>query len=113
MGFVYAIASRLYRPNPPVRDPKYLAYIREFQCIGCGTRSRPRDAMHTGPHGLRQKASDLDALPGCRLCHQELHKIGPRKWQAKHRVDFRRAADLFQELYRVEFPERRKQGEAA
>ena len=109
MSFVYSIASRLFRPVKPVRDPKYLEYIRQFGCIGCGTTKRLRDAMHTGPHGMGQKASDLDALPGCRLCHQELHAIGPRKWQAKHRVDFQERREFFQYLYRVEFPERHQE----
>lgn len=65
--------------------------------------------MHTGPHGLSQKASDLDCLPGCHLCHAELHQIGPRKWQAKHQVDFQELTAFFRHLYKTEFPERHQE----
>lgn len=44
--------------------------------------------MHTGPHGLGQKASDYDALPGCVDCHKELHKIGPVRFQEKWGLNF-------------------------
>lgn len=78
----------LYRKSAPVRDPKYLKFIRLLPCIACGKVRFVRDAMHTGSHGLGQKASDLDALPGCRMCHRELHRIGPVRFQAKYRIDF-------------------------
>ena len=44
---VYGIASRLYRAVKPVRDSKYLKFIRSFPCCGCG-QSWWVDAAHTG-----------------------------------------------------------------
>lgn len=103
---VYGIAGRIYRIVRPVRDLHYLGYIRRFPCVACKTERRYREAMHTGPRGLGQKASDLDALPGCRLCHQELHAIGPAQFQLKHRIEFEELQAMFQEFYKREFPER-------
>lgn len=103
---LFGIASQLRKWTRPVRDSKYLAFIRTFPCVGCATLKRQRDAMHTGPHGIGQKASDLDALPGCRPCHQELHKIGPTKFQERHKIDFADLRTMFQHWYREEFPER-------
>lgn len=83
-----------------VRDPKYLAFVRLWPCIACfravwmswADRDRETlglwalqwnsEAMHTGPHGISQKASDSTALPGCRLHHHELdHGIGKAFWR--------------------------------
>jgi hypothetical protein len=106
---VYGVASRIFRPTKPARDRAYLAYIRQMHCIGCGTLTMPREAMHIGPHGLGQKASDLDTLPGCRECHERLHRIGPVKFQAERGITFRDLIQLFQHLYRIEFPERHQE----
>jgi hypothetical protein len=106
---LYGIAARIFRPIKPVRDREYLSYIRQFHCVGCGTLTMPREAMHTGPRGLGQKASDLDALPGCRKCHEVLHAIGPKKFQYARNIDFLALTKLFQHLYRIEFPERHQE----
>lgn len=84
------------RPKPiasagkPVRDRKYLAYIRRFPCVGCGS-TRWIEAMHTGPHGLGQKSSDMKALPACDDCHrtgnESMSKLGPVKWEEVHGKD--------------------------
>lgn len=99
----YAVASRFgYRPNPPERDWQYLKFIRRFPCIGCGA-TRFVEAMHVGPHGLGQKASDRDTLPGCAKCHrtgpEALHKIGPAKFQALHKISFMDLITYFQGMY--------------
>jgi hypothetical protein len=90
----------IYRAELPVRDAAYLRFIRMLPCVACGKKRWIMDAMHTGPRGIGQKASDLDALPGCRQCHRELHRIGPVKFQAKHRIDFRELRAKFQAFYR-------------
>jgi hypothetical protein len=102
---VYAIASSLrYRRNAPERDFQFLRFIRQFPCVGCGA-SRWIEASHTGPHGLGQKASDLDALPMCAACHrtgpQALHKVGPVKFQFQHKIDFAELRGMFQQWYRA------------
>ena len=89
----------IYQREVPVRDPKYLAFIRMLPCVACGKKKWRMEAMHTGPHGLGQKASDLDALPGCPSCHRELHEIGPVKFQTRHRLDFPVLRTMFQKFY--------------
>jgi len=101
---LYGIASHLYQIVRPVRDPIYRNFLRTFPCVGCATTRRVREVIHCGPHGLSQKASDWDALPGCRQCHQELHQIGPRKFQNRHHLDFAELAAMFQALYRIQYP---------
>lgn len=94
-----------YRPNLPARDRGYLEFIRRFPCIGCGA-TYWIEAMHTGPHGLGQKASDFDALPGCRACHrtgpQALHRIGPVDFQTLRRVSFPDLIRYFNHLWETE-----------
>jgi hypothetical protein len=72
----------LYQRSKPVRDPEYKRFIKRLPCVGCG-RTWGIDPMHTGPHALNQKASDLDVLPGCRRCHNEFdadpHGFAERK----------------------------------
>ena len=103
---VYGIAARIYRYLRPVRSPHYLGFVRRFPCVGCKTERRQREAMHTGPRGLGQKASDSDALPGCRQCHRELHRIGPAKFQQRHNVEFPALITMMQGFYVLEFPAR-------
>jgi hypothetical protein len=100
----YQVAPRPLVPHvKPVRDPKYLAYVRQFPCVGCVTTRRPREAMHIGPHGIAQKASDLDCLPGCRECHRELHKIGPVKFQERRKIEFAILQRMFRRFYCLKF----------
>ena len=95
----------LYRPSVIVRDERYKAFLRGFPCVGCGTMRKAREAAHIGPHGLSQKASDLDCLPMCGECHrsgpQALHKIGPVKFQEKRGIDFAALARIFRRFYRL------------
>jgi hypothetical protein len=101
---IYGFAGRIFQLVRPVRDPHYLRFIRQFPCIGCKTSRLQRDAMHVGPHGLGQKASDQDALPGCRPCHKQLHAIGPMKFQSRRKVDFHELQIMFRAFYLIEFP---------
>ena len=67
---IFGIRSeRLYQPSKPVRDPLYKRSIKSLPCCACG-KSWNVDPAHTGPHGLGQKASDLDCIPLCRKCHK-------------------------------------------
>ena len=70
MERVFGIGLQMiYHGARPVRDPEYRRFIRSLPCAACG-KSRFIDCCHTGPHGLSQKASDLDCLPFCaRPCH--------------------------------------------
>lgn len=67
----------------PVRDPQYLKFLRLLPCVCC-TKTRNVEAAHFGARGMSQKASDLDALPLCRWCHQtgpqSYHTLGARRF---------------------------------
>jgi hypothetical protein len=75
---------------PPVRNPRYLAWIRTLPCVVCGA-TRGIEASHTGPHGLGQKSPDSSAIPLCARHHRtgkdSYHKLGPRKFAEAHNVD--------------------------
>ena len=60
-------------PQPPDRCPAYLRWLKRFPCVACGS-SKWVDPAHFGPHGVSTKASDFDALPLCRYCHNEQGK---------------------------------------
>src|SRR6266436_182651 len=71
----------------PVRNPKYLAWIRTHSCVVCGA-SRGIESSHTGPHGLGQKSPDSSTIPLCAKHHRtgndSYHRLGPRKFSEKH-----------------------------
>jgi hypothetical protein len=79
--------------SKPIRDPKYLAWIRTLPCSIRDCRARIVEAAHTGPHGLAQKASDRGAIPLCPRHHRtgddSYHRLGPRKFQQVHGISIR------------------------
>jgi len=87
------IPRAIYQREKPERNPAFLKFIRGFPCIGCGT-TRRIEAMHTGPHGLSQKASDLTALPGCHVCHRE-YDADPRWFMEKRQLDREELVAMF------------------
>ena len=113
---LYGFNFPLRRHPRPDRSPEYLRFIREFPCIACG-KTRGIEAMHAGPHGLRQKASDFDALPGCRECHRTgphaLHRIGPARFQQYHDIDFHDLQTLFRHLWTLQTKGKKKSEPAA
>ena len=74
----------------PVRNPRYLAWIRTQPCLVCGS-TRWIEAAHTGPHGLGQKSPDTSAVPLCAGHHRSgndsYHRLGPRKFGEVHNLD--------------------------
>ena len=74
----------------PVRNPKYLAWIRTQPCLVCGS-TRWIEAAHTGPHGLGQKSPDTSAVPLCAKHHRtgnnSYHRLGPREFGEAHNLD--------------------------
>lgn len=73
----------------PIRDPRYLAFIRKLPCCICHSE-RGIEAAHVGPHGMAQKASDRSTIPLCPRHHRtgadSLHALGPRQFEAAHGV---------------------------
>ncbi len=79
------------RRRKPRRGPDpadaYRAWIRQQpSCVSESTRNI--EACHTGPHGLGQKSSGYTCIPLTHEEHMELHRIGPRRFQDKYRIDF-------------------------
>ena len=93
----------IYRAGKPVRDERYLAFLRKLCCIACGS-FRSVEAAHFGPHGIGQKASDLDALPLCRKCHRtgprSYHVLGARRFVEVHALNVELHQAQCRESYR-------------
>jgi hypothetical protein len=85
--------QRIYQPSKPVRDEAYRRFIKKLPCCICG-KSWGIDPAHTGPHGLNQKASDMDCLPMCRRCHDKFD-ADPRGEAQRSKID---VAALVQKL---------------
>jgi hypothetical protein len=86
----YAVANTApSRSRKPIRHPAYLRFVRGLPCAVSG-RNWGIEACHTGPHGLRQKASDLDAIPLAREFHTKgkysYHVFGRAKFEEYHGV---------------------------
>jgi hypothetical protein len=76
----------------PLRDQKYLDFIRRMPCIICLLRSGGvpihqetcTEAAHVGDRGLRQKCSDRETIPLCawhhRLSPSSHHRLGRLFW---------------------------------
>lgn len=78
-------SERLYIPSKPVRDQKYLRFVKSFPCASCG-KSWGVDPAHTGPHGISTKSSDLSTIPLCRKCHDQFDPA-PRDFAILHGLD--------------------------
>ena len=70
----------------PARNDSYKRWLRKWPCIVCKARFGI-EAAHTGPHGMNTKASDYNCIPLCHKHHQELHQIGPMRFEAGHFLD--------------------------
>lgn len=79
----------------------YLSFVREFPCFGCGSTQKLRDACHIGPP--LKKRSDLDTVPGCRDCRQELHRLGRVRYELLKGINFQEIIDLLQRLYVLKY----------
>ena len=87
----------IYQREEPVRDPAYKRFIKSLPCVGCLKR-RWIDPAHTGPHGLGQKASDLNCIPLCRTCHQE-YDTNPQAFVEKRKLDIPGLIQMFNAFY--------------
>jgi hypothetical protein len=80
----FAIAQRIKLKAIGDSDPVYLAMVRQMPCLGCndGPSEAAHVRMQSGTHnkhgGMAQKPHDKWALPLCRDCHREQHRIGER-----------------------------------
>jgi hypothetical protein len=89
----------MYSGSKPVRDPDYRKFLKRLPCVAC-LRTWWIDPAHTGPHGIGQKASDLDCIPLCRRCHQEFDRC---QWSfiRRHHLDIPALILMFQTFYEI------------
>jgi hypothetical protein len=89
-------------PKPPTRNKRFLAFLRLFPCICCGSCRRIESA-HFGPHAIGQKADDMDALPLCEACHRTgpkaYHKLGPVDFALVHCLDIQNLQEYFRGMW--------------
>ena len=92
------VAQRpLYISAPPIRSEDYKRWIRSWPCLVCATR-RQVEAAHTGPHGIGQKASDLQTVPLCKKHHAELHQ-GVRDFEQRRQLELADVVAMFNALW--------------
>jgi hypothetical protein len=93
-----AIAQRpLYIQAPPIRDESYKRWVRSWPCLVCARRGGV-EAAHTGPHGIGQKALDLQTVPLCRQHHDDLHR-GVLDLQERHGIKIPDAVAMFNAIW--------------
>lgn len=70
----------------PVRSAKYLAWIREFNCVVCDAPP-PNHPHHyagrSGVGGMGEKTDDYRTVPLCWRCHRKIHDYGIDKFEEK------------------------------
>jgi len=91
-------APRRRSGRGPVRDRKYLSWIRTLPCAACGTTHEVQ-AAHTGSDGgMRQKASDTSCVPLCHDCHQAA-PVSYHRDRAGLGVDFPALVERLNDVY--------------
>ena len=77
------------------RNPEYLAWLRERQCVACARSCNPMlmeimwpiiDAAHGPVNGRGSKGPDSGAIPLCRHHHIEQHQIGWQLFERKYGI---------------------------
>jgi hypothetical protein len=99
----YMILPRPWQASvPPVRDRKYIEWVRTQPCAVCSS-FRWIEAAHTGGRGLGQKADDTRCIPLCRAHHQKgnlsLHKLGPVRFALLYHLEVAELIRELQEMY--------------
>ena len=89
-------SEHMYSGSKPVRDPKYLQWIKRQASVVSGFG--PCDPCHTGPHATGQKSSDLSAIPLTRREHDQFD-ADPRGFAELHGLDIPNLILQFNELY--------------
>ena len=89
-------SERMYSGCKPVRDPKYLAFIRRQASVVSGFGGC--QACHTGMHAGNQKSSDLSCIPLTRREHDQ-YDADPRGFALKHGLDVPSLIREFNEMY--------------
>lgn len=91
----YRVASQSLNLIPrSIVNFAYRKFVKGFPCCACG-QNWWIEFAHVGGRGLGQKATDLDGIPLCKICHVLYHQIGRLKFEA---VKFLSIATIILEL---------------
>ena len=77
--------------NPPLRDRKYLDWLRTQPCILTGLHATEADAvdpMHIGTAGRGIKSPDDEAIPVMHFLHVGAHSMGEMAMFRQHMPDW-------------------------
>ena len=75
--------------TPPVRNKKYIEWIRLLPCLIClKTPSDPHHVPLKGHSGKGTKTDDTRTIPLCHLHHVEYHNSGRDTFSTEHRLDY-------------------------
>jgi hypothetical protein len=88
------------KKKKPVRDNKYLAFIRGLPCVLCRDRYVDVDAHHIKTHGMGTKGDDDMTVPVCRLHHAEIHSFGQSIFEIRHKISFKNLISIYQTAYK-------------
>ena len=99
-GQVNKLVTTLFKVKP-VRDKKYIKFIKELSCIVCQAPP-PSDPHHSETGGRGTKASDTTAIPLCHAHHNELHCTGKKTFATKYAIDYNRVTARLNLIYGVD-----------
>lgn len=84
------------------RNPGYLAFLREYgKCIACMGRFGPCDPAHGPVNGTGSKGPDAEAIPLCRMHHDEQHKLNWPAFAALYGFNREKNAVAWWTLYQL------------
>ena len=98
----YAVRPRVNVPAAaPLRDRKYLAFIRSHPCCVCRSWIRV-EAAHVGPRGMGQKSDDRQTIPLCRKHHRgcklSFHGLGRGAFERHYQLDIGSLIEQLREM---------------
>jgi hypothetical protein len=84
--FVFSRASEK-SSKPSAAERAYMERVAELPCVCCGA---PCEELHHPRSlalgcGMGMKAPHTTVIPLCKKHHDELHRIGKRPWEARHK----------------------------
>src|ERR1700692_318581 len=105
MHQLYGIAGSIFHSVKPIRDALYRRFVKSFPCCACKAWWGI-DPCHTGVHSDGKKGDDTKCIALCRSCHRAFD-ASPVKFAAKHHLDVEALIRMYQELYALQFPNRK------
>lgn len=94
-----AVNRRRKARRGPLRDKRYLAFLRRQTCFVRYYCAGPTEAAHGPVNGMRSKGPDNEAIPPCTRHHREQHVVGIRAFQSARNFDWKATAARYYEQY--------------